>query len=93
MTVLLCLQIAPHILIHWRPDNGNFKAYMTRKAPAGEKVDTNPAIEMSVLPNTKGTGNFVKQFTMFHTSKGDDSELMNFICGMVVSAGVGCAQG
>jgi hypothetical protein len=78
------LQVAPHILIHWRPDEGSYKAFLTRPAPAGSKVDTNPAIEMSVLPNTKGMGDSVNAFTVWHTTTEDDSDMMNFICPPVV---------
>lgn len=87
LCIYLCLraQIAPHILIHWRPDEGSYKAFLTRKAPAGSKVDTNPAIDMSVLPNTKGMGDSVTPFTVWHTTKEDDSDMMSFICGPVVS--------
>jgi hypothetical protein len=35
------LQVAPHILIHWRPDDSQYNAFLTRKAPVGAKVDTN----------------------------------------------------
>lgn len=47
-------QVSPHILIHWRPDDSTYRAFLTRKAPVGAKVEANPAINMAVLPNTKG---------------------------------------
>jgi hypothetical protein len=84
-----CLQVSPHIPIHWRPDAHSYKAFLIRKAPAGQKVDSNPAIEMSVLPNMKGLGDSVTPFTVWHTTQGDDSDLMNFICGPVVGPGLG----
>jgi hypothetical protein len=79
------LQVAPHILIHWRPDDSQYKAFLTRKAPVGAKVDTNAALEMSVLPSVKGLGDNIKPFTVWHTTKQDDSDLMSFLCGPVVS--------
>lgn len=78
-------QVAPHILIHWRPDDSQYKAFLTRKAPVGAKVDTNAALEMSVLPSVKGLGDNIKPFTVWHTTKQDDSDLMSFLCGPVVS--------
>jgi hypothetical protein len=42
------LQISPHILIHWRPDAGKFKAFLVRQAPKGAKVTA--GVSMTVLP-------------------------------------------
>jgi hypothetical protein len=83
------LQASPHVLIHWRPDAGTYKAFLTRSAPAGDKVDRTAAIEMPVLPSTKDMGDSVTPFTVWHTTTEDDSELMNFICVPVVGSGLG----
>jgi len=79
------MQVAPHILIHWRPDEGAYKAFLTRKAAAGAKVNTDPALRMSVLPSTKGAGDAIKPFTVWHVTKQDDSDMNMFLCPQVVS--------
>jgi hypothetical protein len=43
------LQISPHILIHWRPDAHNFKAFLVREAAAGALAKI--GVNMTVLPN------------------------------------------
>jgi hypothetical protein len=43
------LQISPHILIHWRPDAGNFKAFLIKQAPKGARAT--PGVNMTVLPS------------------------------------------
>jgi hypothetical protein len=45
----LVLQISPHILIHWRPDAGNFKAFLVKQAPKGARVT--PGVDMTALPS------------------------------------------
>jgi hypothetical protein len=52
LLLLLCVsavQISPHILIHWRPDAGNFKAFLVKQAPKGARVT--PGVNMTVLPS------------------------------------------
>jgi hypothetical protein len=47
-------QVSPHMMIMWRPDAGSYNAYLLKEAPTNATVDTNPAIEMSLSPSTKG---------------------------------------
>jgi hypothetical protein len=60
-------------MILWRPDAGSYNAYMLRPAAANATVDLNPAIEMSLNPNTKGEANQDKPFKLFNTVPTDDS--------------------
>ena len=46
------LQVAPHILIHWRPDDSQYKAFLSRKAPVGATVEP-PSTRHQALAGAK----------------------------------------
>lgn len=78
------VQVSPHIMVLWRPDAGSYNAYMLRPAAANATVDLNPAIEMSLNPNTKGEANQDKPFKLFNTVPTDDSSFFGFFCPAMV---------
>ena len=78
-------QVSPHIMILWRPDAGSYNSYLLREAPANATVDTNPAIQMSLSPSTKGEALQDKPFKLFNNVSGDDSVFFGFFCPAMVS--------
>jgi hypothetical protein len=71
-------------LIHWRPDAGNFKAFLTRKAADGARAAT--GVDMTVLPNIKQQGAMAGMFNTWHGTMNDDSLMSSLVCPLVVSS-------
>jgi hypothetical protein len=81
LAALLVLQIAPHILIFWRPDVGKYSAYITRKAAPGLKP--NPDAVMTLLPNVLDQGpqpNVKSIFAQLQYKLPDDPDTMGVLC-------------
>eukprot|EP00882_Tetradesmus_deserticola_P001995 GHRQ01002140.1.p1 GENE.GHRQ01002140.1~~GHRQ01002140.1.p1 ORF type:complete len:593 (+),score=177.48 GHRQ01002140.1:42-1820(+) len=72
------LKISPHILIHWRPDAGIFKAFLIKQAPKGARAT--PGVDMTVLPPIDDQATMAAITDMWHTTQGDDSEMSDFLC-------------
>lgn len=85
------LKVSPHILIHWRPDSGEFKAFLTREAARGAKAT--PKTSMTVLPSLVGQPNIQSAFRVWHTTTDDDSDMMGFICPQVTEQSLSAAWG
>ncbi|WIA38074.1 hypothetical protein OEZ86_001443 [Tetradesmus obliquus] len=83
------LKISPHILIHWRPDAANFKAFLVRPAPKGARVT--PGVNMTVLPSIADQATMAPMFNIWHTTLGDDSDMSEFLCPQVTDGSVKAA--
>ncbi|WIA09638.1 hypothetical protein OEZ85_009026 [Tetradesmus obliquus] len=85
------LKISPHMLIHWRPDSRQFKAFLTRLAPEGAAAAT--GVNMTVLPNTADQAPMAGMFNIWHSGLNDDSLMSNLVCPLVADGSISSAWG
>lgn len=83
------LKITPHILVFWRPDIAQFKAFLVMKAKPGSKVERNA--QATLLPNIKDLQKGAQAFKIMTRNLNDDKAAFEFLCPLQTEASIGAS--
>lgn len=79
--------ISPHILVFWRPEVNQFRAFMVKEAAPGAKIE--PKAVATLLPNIKDREAGAEVFRVMSKTLHDDRGAFEFLCPQQVNASVG----